>query len=729
MSSVGGAGSVVGSTRRARHGTDGTQTGNNRARAGSDGGRLAALDGLRAVAVLGVMAFHFGSTWLDGGFFGVDIFYVLSGFLITGLLLDEWGRSGRIRLAQFWGRRARRLLPALGLVLVAVTWYVHSVAPPGSYPGYRMDALSTLFYYSNWHQIATSTNYFVATGLVSPLTHCWSLAIEEQFYLVWPLVLLVVLAAARNLVRATRLTLVLCVAGALASAAWMAVLFSNGASTTRLYFGTDTHAQCILVGSGLACWLRLRQHRRRASVSPEAVATGAGPGAVGAGARETGRRAGWAIDAASLCGLAGIALAAHRLTGDSPLTYQGGFLLVAVASAAVILAAVTVPDGITARALALAPLPWLGRISYGMYLWHFPLFIYLSPARTGLSGAPLAVARVGTTIGISALSFYAVERPVLERRFWRTARALVPAGAGAVVVTGVIVAATLGSGVSQASAVHYRPRPASAAAAAGTHVPPRVVVLGDSTALTLYYALKATAPAGTQVTTGALFGCGLIIGSGISADPPHMGLVLPPACNAATPTDQQWPADDRQAVAGTSPGDVVLFLGGQNDSQQTLLHGRWTGILSRSFQQAERSSLRTLTSISTAHGAHLDLLTMLCADNNFEYGGIAPSSTGTARRAIFDGLLDGAAAARPGWVSVIDYASMFCPHNRFAEFVGGVQVRAGDGVHTPAYVPNNPYAGNSSASVAGRFYSWLADRLWPKILAAPGPTSPTVAPR
>src|ERR1700731_2821472 len=114
-------------------------------------GRLAGLDGLRAAGVLSVMAFHFGSTWLPGGFLGVDVFYVLSGFLITNLLLQEWRRTGGIRLARVWGRRARRPLPGLLLVLLAVTWYARFVAPPGSYPGYRMDAFSTLFYFSNWH--------------------------------------------------------------------------------------------------------------------------------------------------------------------------------------------------------------------------------------------------------------------------------------------------------------------------------------------------------------------------------------------------------------------------------------------------------------------------------------------------------------------------------------------------------------------------------------------------
>ena len=145
--------------------------------------RILGLDGLRAVAVLLVLGFHFGLNWLGGGFFGVDVFYVLSGYLITGLLLAEFERRERIGLVAFWLRRARRLLPALLIVLVVVTLLVRFAEPSGSIPGYRGSALSALFYVSNWWQIADSGNYFVATGATSPLTHTWSLAVEEQFYL------------------------------------------------------------------------------------------------------------------------------------------------------------------------------------------------------------------------------------------------------------------------------------------------------------------------------------------------------------------------------------------------------------------------------------------------------------------------------------------------------------------------------------------------------------------
>ncbi|MHB1710090.1 MAG: acyltransferase family protein, partial [Acidimicrobiales bacterium] len=156
----------------------------------SPANRIAGLDGLRALAVLGVMAYHFGVGWLPGGFLGVDAFYVLSGYLITTLLVAEYKNAARVRLGAFWARRARRLLPCLVLVILAVSAYVRFVAPAGSYPNFRMESLSTLFYFSNWYQIAAASNYFAATGPVSLLTQTWSLAIEEQFYLVWPVVVI-----------------------------------------------------------------------------------------------------------------------------------------------------------------------------------------------------------------------------------------------------------------------------------------------------------------------------------------------------------------------------------------------------------------------------------------------------------------------------------------------------------------------------------------------------------
>ena len=233
--------------------------------------RILGLDGLRAVAVALVLGFHFGLGWLGGGFFGVDVFYVLSGYLSTGLLLAEYERRDRIALVAFWLRRARRLLPALLLVLVAVTVMVRFAEPAGAYPGYRGGALSALFYVSNWWQVAASGNYFAASGAVSPLAHTWSLAVEEQFYLVWPLAALAVLHLAGTFTRGVRMLLVVSAVGVAASVVEMALLFHPGANTTRVYFGTDTHAQSVLVGAALACALTIIERRRGlAGMDPEA---------------------------------------------------------------------------------------------------------------------------------------------------------------------------------------------------------------------------------------------------------------------------------------------------------------------------------------------------------------------------------------------------------------------------------------------------------------------------
>ncbi len=270
--------------------------------------RISALDGLRALALLIIMGYHFGVGWLQGGFFSLDIFYVLSGYLITGLLLSEYARKGRIVLSAFWLRRARRLLPALLIVLVAVTVMVRFAEPAGLYPDFRMSALSALFYFSNWWQIAASSNYFVATGAVSPLTHTWSLAVEEQFYLVWPLVTLAVLHLSRTIARGVRALLVVSVAGAIASALEMALSYSPTANTTRLYFGTDTHAQSILIGATLACALTMVQQRR---------------GNQGMAPVATTKAARWALVALGLAGLAGTLTLTYSLQGLDRLRLPG----------------------------------------------------------------------------------------------------------------------------------------------------------------------------------------------------------------------------------------------------------------------------------------------------------------------------------------------------------------------------------------------------------------------
>ena len=236
-------------------------------------GFIPALDGLRALAVLGVMMYHGGAPILGGGFLTIDVFFVLSGFLITSLLIGEWRKRLTIHLGQFWARRARRLLPALLVMLLGVAIYAKFFATPDEFANLRLDSLSALFYVANWHFIFAGTNYFNLTAQPSPLQHMWSLSIEEQFYFVWPPVVLGVLWLSRRLSPARRLWPLFGVAvvGAVASALDMALQYNGPSTVMRIYEGTDTRAQDMLVGASLAIGMAIwAQYRRRPAPGPAA---------------------------------------------------------------------------------------------------------------------------------------------------------------------------------------------------------------------------------------------------------------------------------------------------------------------------------------------------------------------------------------------------------------------------------------------------------------------------
>ncbi|HXA31793.1 MAG TPA: acyltransferase family protein [Acidimicrobiales bacterium] len=666
-------------------------------------GRISALDGLRAVAVLIIMGFHFQVSWLPGGFIGVDVFYVLSGFLITGLLLSEYRKRGRIGLSAFWLRRARRLLPALVIVLVVVTVLVRFVSPPGLYPDFRMSSLSALFYFSNWWQIVSSGSYFVATSPASPLTHTWSLAVEEQFYLVWPLVVIAVMHVSRVFARGLRVLLVLSVVGAVGSALEMALLYNPTVNTTRLYFGTDTHAQSILVGSVLACSLTIIQMRRgQEGMAPAAQSP-------------TIVRLLFVVGAA---GFAGTLALAYSIDGTAPFDYRGGFFLSALSAAAIILAAVCAPGRPIARFLSLRLLVWIGSVSYGLYLWHYPVFVFVDSEETGLTGMWLLALRFATTFALAAASYYLVERPIMYGTFWRSIKAVGPSLAAMAAAVVVVVAGTVVPATAAVPVVRFE---------AHGRTPPSVVVLGDSTALTLGYALAATAPAGTTVVNGGLFGCGLAVGTNASNNPPTPGLNMFPACNSATPANQRWPALDAQAVAGTAPGDVVLFVAGNWEAQDILIDDRWTDIEEPSFQRSELSEMRKVVAIGTAHGAHFDFTTMPAMAGGAAFHEPPFPEDSPVRRTIYNRLIAQVAREFPGRVSIIDLGQVLSPHGTFTEYLNGVQVRTPDGVHTPAYAKGNPFVNNSSEAVANAFYDWVAPRLWPSIIATSGSSGSTVA--
>jgi peptidoglycan/LPS O-acetylase OafA/YrhL len=362
------------------------------AAAGGQRQRAPGLDGVRALAVLAVLAFHLGIPGAPGGFLGVDVFFVLSGYLITDLLAARRDQSGQLRLGQFWARRARRLLPALAVVLVTVTAAV-ALAEPGQLAALRPALAAAACYVSNWFQATHHVSYFASFGPPPPLQHLWSLAIEEQFYLIWPLILALLLAGLGS--RHTRAAVAW--AGAAASALLMVLMYTAGSDPSRVYYGTDTHAAALLVGAALALtW-------------PLATVAAASPGLT--------RR----LDFAGLAGLAVLAWAAGHLSGADPVVYPAGLVVAALAAGGLVLAAAA-PGSLSAM-FSLRPLRWIGIRSYGIYLWHWPV-IALAAAIAGPGRVPAWrwPVEAAIAIGLAAASWKWIETPILRDGFAATLR-------------------------------------------------------------------------------------------------------------------------------------------------------------------------------------------------------------------------------------------------------------------------------------------------------------------
>jgi peptidoglycan/LPS O-acetylase OafA/YrhL len=614
-------------------------------------GYVGALDGVRAAAVLAVMAFHGGVTRVTGGFLGVDVFFCLSGFLITSLLLGEVRDTGGIRLGAFWARRARRLLPALFLVLCFVGLYAWLAAPAGQYPGLRLDSLATLFYVANWHFVLAKVSYFQAALPSSPLTHTWSLAIEEQFYLVWPLVVLGLVRLRRA--SATTTLLALAVAGALASTAWMASLQRAGSDPTRLYYGTDTHAMTMLTGAALACVFAL-------------VARGRDPSTV----RARGA-AGVAVQVGGLAGAGLLAVLVLKATGTSPWLYKGGFLVAGIATAGVLTSVVCVPAGVLARVLALAPVRFVGRISYGLYLWHYPLFVWLDHERTGLTGLGLLTVRVAVTFAVATASFFLVERPIRHGLVLRgvTAAAATATAVGATI--SVILATSLAAAAPAAAALPPQPP---------FHDPVRALVLGDSTALTLGIAIAPwTHLYDLNERDDGTLGCGVTV----SDAQVELGRKIPTNWPCRTypgaheTTFESW----HHEVASFDP-DVVAILAGRWEVHNVWRNGQLLNILQPGFQADVADGLTRAVRIASSRGARVVLLTQPCANSGERANGQPWPEDSPRRIAIYNAIVR-AVAKRTG-ATVLDLFSMVCPGGGYTQTIGGVTVRAPDGVHFPA---------------------------------------------
>ena len=633
-----------------------------------------AIDGLRAVAVIAVLLYHGAQLTgnpvdvAPGGFLGVDLFMVLSGYLITTLLLLEWTSSGAIRLRSFYQRRLRRLAPALVLVLVAVSiaFLLADLTGLGntqaeSFPG---DALASLFYVANWRFALSGASYFEQFGGPSPLRHMWSLAIEEQFYLVWPVVLYVMVKGMR-LSRQVVATVIL--VGIWASAVLMAVQFDPDEDPSRLYYGTDTRAQALLAGALLAVVL-LRTPTAR-----------------------LGRPAIQAAGAAGLAGCMVLFVVATDDPGTTPWLYQGGFLVMAVLAGLAILGA-SAGAGASpyVRVLSLKPLLWIGTISYGLYLWHWPVFVVLDTATTGLDGVALLALRIAVSLGLAVASYHLVEAPIrfgaLQRRRPRTLALAGGALATAVLVLALVVVrpeeGTLETLTDEeVAALQEGPGPV---------VQPgdtKVLLVGDSVAQSLGY-YRGDKP-GLAVKTSAIIGCGVARGQLLPSDRP------PPPERAQCNT---WPQVWQRAVTDFDPDVAVLLIGAWEIFDREV-DGQTLEVGSQEYEQYLRSELELGHDILTEGGRPMVVLTSAC------FAVTQPGSPSdwaerndTERVDWVNSVLVDFADSHDD-VTVIDHHDLVCPDGEYVGQLNGTELY-NDGTH---------YTKDGAPQV----WQWLAPQLTP----------------
>jgi len=448
------------------------------------------LEGLRGLAVVAVLFFHGGFSWAKGGFLGVSTFFTLSGFLITSNVLRQTQKPGGLSLRDFWSRRFRRLLPASLAAITLALIYTATAGDPSQRQTIAGDSISSLAYAANWHFIFSGQAYAALFSAPSALLHFWSLAIEEQFYLLFPLISLVVFVKLKLGRRSFGLVL------AALLAASVACTLLLGLSNNAIYLGTETRAGEILIGALFAVFMTSARTRR---LSTDRNNLGAGVAVIG------------------IIGFIAAIMAYVTVDQSDKWLYKGGLTAFGLISLLLISAAIS-PVGPVRTILSSRPLRRLGLISYGVYLYHWPIFLWLSPANTGWSDAALFVPRVAISVGLAVLSFRYLEQPIKSgRRFLD----LPPRLTVAVSTVGLAALAILISSMAPISALDFASKDKLAAelnaqaalsTASGT---PRQAIFGDSSAIMLNYGVgdvyretKEALPIGGPAKQG----CGLVRG-------------------------------------------------------------------------------------------------------------------------------------------------------------------------------------------------------------------------
>ena len=476
---------------------------------------LPALDGVRGLAVIGVLLFHGGFTWAKGGFLGVSTFFTLSGFLITNILVREFEGSRSIDLLRFWGRRLRRLMPAAlaAIALIGLVWW--RIGSPEQLSSLRGDMLSSVGYVANWRLWTSGVSYGSLFSQPTPFQHFWSLAIEEQFYLFFPIVALVLMRLGGRRLLASACGVV--------AAASIGLMWWQRSDFDRIYYGTDTRVAELLFGVLLALWWSSRERNTTVRTSREPI-----------------------FDALGIAAVLGVLVAWFSIGEASPGLAKGGLPLYAALSTITIYAGTRA--GLFSRVLSTSGMRWAGLLSYGLYLYHWPVFLVLSPDRTGLSLVPLFVVRMSVTVAIALLSYFLLEMPVRRGTLFSTTRT---AGTAAIAgILGVVVCAFAVTLHTPTSTVpyanmkvdqigHQQERLYPTSSPPPSSLPPATIwLIGDSAAVDESPALAAAAEA-----TGAntfVFGAG-----------PGFGLT----------TGLDWRTDWTNAISESRPNLAVVMFG------------------------------------------------------------------------------------------------------------------------------------------------------------------------
>ncbi len=606
--------------------------------------KIPALDGVRGVMVIAVTFYHGGMPSTGGFYLSLDGFFVLSGYLITTLLLMDERKLGTVDFAKFWSRRARRLLPAL-FVLVSVILVFNVIwGNPANLPTIRGDALAALFYSSNWYYIVIHSGYFGTQVTVSPLQHTWSLAIEEQFYLLWPLIVYALLWFKKSLWP----ILIFTVSGIVLSAIDQSIVFNHAMGINHAYYGTDARAQALLTGCALAIVLakfKVGSTKRSKTV----------------------------VNGLALTSVLVMCLMWFNASGPAHWAFHGAFTGTDICVALIILATVVIPKGVASKILSVWVFRKAGEISYGWYLWQFPIDQVLTSSKVGVSGMLLFLVRSAAGIGAATISFYLIEQPVRSGKFIKKWRSYVLTPVVAILVS--IFAVLVGNMAPAFSVTNYLPSNLAPVSEQLVENPMKVLLVGDSLAYTLGIGMGDSAKYyGDVLFNGGQLGCGVLTGGLIN----DRGVIGPQAGSFSQCLS--WPQIYTTYMSSDQPDVSVLLVGRWECLDRNWGNG-WEHIGESDFDKRLIKALNKAITILSANKTPVVLLTAPYFDQGVQANGQPWPEDTPSRVNAFNAILRQVASSWGIKVTVLDLNQEVDPNGYFTPTINNVPIRNSDGVH------------------------------------------------